>query len=145
MTSTMDFDSIAPQEVPVRIKGKDYILKECGAGGSVTYRDAVMKASRLTPDGLGIIPGAGSAETELLLVSLCLYEKVEGKDDKTVGLPFVKGLSLLILNPLYRKAREISGLNDDENTVPLLREKIKYLTERLEALEKAKVDSASGK
>lgn len=106
----MDFDSLVPAEEPVKFRGKQYVLREADADAVRRYRNAIFKCTR-TGDNGRISAGEGLADTEPLLVSLCLFE-VTDKGEKPVSLPTVLSWPGHVVKAIFEKAKEISRLNE---------------------------------
>lgn len=101
------FDSVTLQEVPVTIAGVSYVLRGATGAASCTYRNAMLAATKLNSEGK---PTSleGMADTEPLLVSLCLF------DSNNVAVPLATILNWPnhILKDLYDAAKEISRLDE---------------------------------
>lgn len=134
------FDDIAPIEVSVTIKGKSYILREASEAASSRYKNAQFKAMKLAEgiDGSKTSSIDGMAETEALLVSLCLFEKTE-TGEKTVPLEEIKRLPHKVVEPIFKCAEEISGLQNKESEEAL----VKQLKEIQGKLTKVRANKAS--
>lgn len=127
------FDDITPIEIPVEISGKHYILREATGEAAAKWRSAMLRCTKLGPGG---VPESvtGLAETELLLVALCLFEVVEGAANKPVTMTFVANLPYRVTGKLFETAKRISGLDADEKAEDL-RKRIEEDSRRLELLE----------
>jgi hypothetical protein len=147
MTTDFDFDHIVPTEIPVKIGGKKYVLREAGSDAAIKFRDAVMAATTWVPgiDGKPenrIARVEKMADTEILLVALCLFPaNADGqlaKDENgsptaaPVGMSFVRNLLDRIRQPLYDKIKEISPTLADDTEASLAKEmeNLKRRTER---------------
>jgi hypothetical protein len=114
--TTFDFGSLEPIVVgPFVLRGKKYILREATEGAAVTYRNALLKSTKLGPDGkpTGI---DGMAFAEPLLVQQCLFE-VDATGPGThgpVSLKFVNDLPSRVATQLFETAKKISRLDDEE-------------------------------
>lgn len=72
----IEFDDLAPVEVPVKVKGAmRFVLVEASAEAAVRYRSACAKSFKY--DDGKIVGAEGLAAAEPLLVSLCLYHSTE--------------------------------------------------------------------
>jgi hypothetical protein len=110
------FEDITPIEVPVTYGAKSYILKEAGEGAACRFRDAVLRAHRLKDGKLTGMEGIPHVEP--LLVSMCLYERVNGakgqqSHDVLVSLATINTWKPQFVSKLFKRAKEISGLNED--------------------------------
>jgi hypothetical protein len=110
LSAPMDFDSLEPALVHVKIRGKEYQLREAGVDTVMKWRNAMYKATRPDTDGTPR-PSEGFPDTDVLLLSECLYDV---KTAKPVDRSFIRSLSMKVFNPLLTRLRQISGLD----TVP---------------------------
>lgn len=133
----IEFDDIAPIEVPVKRKGLNYVLCECDEGGAVKYRAASMRGVRLveTEDGQEVVMGDGQAESEPLLVSLCLHQVYPDGRRRQVSLSEIKTWRPEEVKQLHERAKAISNLGEDSDDPDKLRKQIARLQKRLERLE----------
>lgn len=129
----MDFNfSAEPVSIPVTINSKQYILKECSEDAFTAYRNVSQKAMTLVD---GKLVSEGGAEADTLLLQRCLFEVVgEDKPNPPVKLEFIRGLPRRITKPLYNKLRQMSGFDEDEETVDFLTKRIEHDTKKLKAL-----------
>lgn len=127
------FDDIAPVEIPVRVGSRSYILREASEAAASQYKNAQLKAMKLaeSADGSKHSSIDGMAETEALLVSLCLFEKTENGGERTVPILEIKKLPHRIIKPLFEKAEAISGLQNKETKEEIVK-KIKELQGKLQ-------------
>jgi len=133
----IEFDDVAPIEVPVKRRGLSYLLCECDEGGAVKYRAASMRGVRLveTEDGQEVVMGDGQAESEPLLVSLCLYQIYPDGRRRQVSLSEIKTWRPDEVKQLHERAKAISNLSEDTDDPEKLRKQITRLQKRLEKLE----------
>lgn len=126
------FESLEPIQVPVKLGTKDCFLQEASESGASRYKNAALKGTKVTEnaDGSKHASVDGVSETEVLLVSLCLFEKTENGGHKNVDLSFLKTLPHRIIRPLFEKAEEISGLKRKE-TKDELRKRLKEIQDKL--------------
>lgn len=98
-------------EVPVMISGKSYTLKEASGEAACIYRNTMLKCTRLGVDGK---PSSvdGLADIEPLLVSLCLFDS----SGNQVPVKTVRSWPSKVVNRLYTKAKEISELDEEDNS-----------------------------
>lgn len=96
-------------EIPVEIDGEQYVLREASGETAATWRNAIMRCAVIGPDGkpTGV---RDLADTELLLVSLCLFHVGSGN---AVGLDFVRSLPNRVCRALFAKVREISDIDEE--------------------------------
>ena len=117
MTDELDFDDLVEIEVPIKVKGKDYILREASSQAACAYRNAMIRCTTLGPDGRATRMD-NIADTEPLLVSLCLFQT----DGKPVDLGTIRSWPTRVVTALYDKAKEISSLNEVPTEKELLLE-----------------------
>lgn len=103
-------------EVPVEIDGRKYCLREVSADGAVAYRNKLLGSAVLGKDEDGNLTAKeihGLADLPLFLLSKCLF------DDKGALVPLetLQGWPSRVIDPLAEKAKEISGLGDQEEEV----------------------------
>jgi hypothetical protein len=120
---SLNFDDITPIEVPVTINKKSYVLREANEAGAARYKNAQFKAMKLAEgiDGSKTSSIDGMAETEALLVSVCLFEKTENGGEKNVPIEEIKRLPHRVIEPLFKRAEEISGLQNKESKEDLVK------------------------
>jgi endonuclease YncB( thermonuclease family) len=138
----LEFDLASPAEVPVRVGSERFVLMEAMGDAVRKWRNAVLKCTQIGEDGK---PRAmhGLADTESLLVSLCLCSADEDGNVRrnsrgdTVHVPVERILAWpnRVQAELFQVAKRISGI-DAPDTAESLREQIAQLQERLEAVEK---------
>lgn len=104
---TIDLGDISLIEVPYRIGGNDYVLKEADGEATCAYRNAVFKATELGPDGTPVRI-RNMADVEPLLVSLCLFNE----DGRRIDQNFIRKWPNRIQKALYDKVKEISQLDE---------------------------------
>lgn len=143
MSDELNFDDLAPIEIPVSVARKKYVLREASGGASVIWRDAVGRAVKIGPEGkpAGI---DGMASTEPLLISQCLYVPDEsgkirlqpnGDPDQRYLVPIqtIRSWQARVQNKLFEKIKEISDL-DNKETEKTLEEKMAKLKEQMATL-----------
>jgi hypothetical protein len=122
------FDTIDLQEVPVQIAGKHYTLREASGEAARRYRNALLRAAKLGPDGK---PKSidGMADAEMILVNECLVDKSGRKTPIQVLGSWPAG----VIKRLFNKAYEISDLKEgEEDTIEGLRKRKERLEKELE-------------
>lgn len=104
----MDFGDISLIEVPVKIAGKDYILREASGGAAEKYRDASIAGMTFTDGKLTRVEGLAGVES--LLVSLCLF------NDKGLPVPLslIRSWPSRVQKRLFERAKKISDLNESK-------------------------------
>lgn len=129
MSEEFDYD-ITPQEIPVTVGGKKYVLREATGDAACRYRNALLKSTKLGPEGK---PSHidGMADVEPLLVSLCLYEKTD--PERLVALHLVRSWPSRIQKALFAKVKEISEL-DERDTAETLEKQLAETQRKLAEL-----------
>lgn len=127
---------LTPVEIPVKIGGKNYILREADGAAAVQYRNAMLSCTQIGTDGK---PSSvkGMAGTEPLLVSLCLLTNEPSETRRAVMIDEVKAWPYRIQKGLYDKAKEISELEEEDTEESLLKERAK-IDKKLEAVRESK-------
>lgn len=135
----IDFGDLAPIQVPITIRKVKWILLEASGDAATRFKNANMAAGRFSPDGQRISL-VGLADSEPLLVSLCLY-----KADKDGNLPvdaqgnadprarasieFVKAQPNKFQRQLFDIIKEISPDLDETPTIESIDKQIAKLQE----------------
>ena len=101
-------------EVPVTIDGKSYLLKETSGAEACEYRNAVLASTQMEGGRRTFV---GLANSEPLLVSLCLYEITDDGPQKRVPLQVISNWPSKVVSQLFEKAKEISGIDQDVEEV----------------------------
>jgi len=104
----LDFGNLDLKEVPVKVDGVEYLLREANGGAVITYRNKLHFEMSKRDQGT-VTDKTGIADLEPLLVSLCL---VDAENKKFVPQATIRGWPNRIQKALYNKAREISGMNE---------------------------------
>jgi hypothetical protein len=111
---TMKFDDAVIRERQVSIGEQVYLLKEATGEAVAKYRDAQLRATKLNKEA-DVVQLGDVAESELLLLSLCLWEAQThgGKylPKQSVSLDTVKAWPSRITTPLFTELERMSGLN----------------------------------
>lgn len=132
----MVYEDLEPVFVPVKLKGKNYRLIEADTDAAVKYRNAVVRCAKLGPDGKPVLLD-GAADSEPLLVQLCLREVVKERGVERlapVSLGFVKSLAPNVTADLYARAKRISKLDIEEDTEETLTQQLENIQKRLDTL-----------
>lgn len=103
--------------VPVAFRGRDLKIREATADAAAQWRTAMFKALK---------QDVGLADSQILLVSLCLFE---GADFRPVPKGEVKTWPGRVIGKMFDVAMKISGL-DGLDTVEDVERRIKELTEQ---------------
>lgn len=145
----LNFDSLEPISFPVKIAGNDYILTEASESAACRYRDAQLKGVNVTEslDGNKKAAVDKMADTEALLVSLCLCQVIDGGGTKTVPLETIRSWPHRIVHPIFLKAEEISNLKKVQ-TKDEIKKQIRELQGKVKSMEQTEsvtTDEDSGK
>lgn len=150
-TDSLDFDadgsSLTLTTVPVRYQGKNFLLVEALGDAVAQWRNAQMQGTTLRQsddDSTKTIALGGLADSEPILVSLCLFEPDKegnlildprGNVDtrRRVPLSVVRCWPNRVVSRLFERAKAISGL-DEVETAASLQKKIVDMQGRLNKL-----------
>lgn len=109
-------EDIARIEVPVRVGGKDYVLREASEDAFRQYQNSIMRAGRFkNGEQVGF---EDIADSDSLLLSLCLFEGYEHPKGSTklnyrpVLLKTVRDWPRRITKPLIDRCKLISGIDE---------------------------------
>jgi len=141
----MVFEDLAPIEVPVRMGGKRYVLVEASEDAACKYRNHTTGCARFENGRMVGLSGP-IADVEPLLVSLCLFELYDHQGEtrrRPVTLNQVKGWPARVVRPLFERAKEIGGLQEEDDPTAL-RRRIAADRQRLAALESGEAETAEG-
>lgn len=130
MADLLDFSDLTPIQLKVRIGAQEYILREASGDAACRYRNALLECTELDSDGKPKVL-RNLANTETLLVSLCLFTK----DGKPVPEATIRSWPARIVKRLFEQAKLISEL-DESTTLDGLRAQREALDERIRQLEK---------
>ncbi len=130
---SMVFDDILPQEVPVRIGKKDYVLREPMGDVAAKYRNAVTNCTKME-DG-NVVGLRGFGDIQPYLVSLCLFEVLADGTVKnvSVALADVRGWPNRIISDLFDRAEAMGGLEPKQDEAALAKQ-IAKLQRKLDKL-----------
>jgi hypothetical protein len=114
LTKPIVYEDICRKEVPVKLGGTNYILKEGSAGAVKAYRNALI--TRASFDDKGKVTKLGGiADTESVLVAGCLF-KVIPNGLHAVTLAEVEELPYYIIQDLFSRAKAMTrGLDEKHN------------------------------
>jgi hypothetical protein len=133
--SKLEFDDLAPREVPVRLGKQEYILAEASAGAAAAYDNRKMKGATLGEDGT-FARLENLADLRPYAISLCLRKE----NGEMVTEEWVRSLPDRIIDPLYDRLREISPSLFGTTTVEDLERQRSRIDEAIKALEAKKGD-----
>jgi hypothetical protein len=111
----MDFDAgrgtLAPIQIPVKFRGKNYVLCEPDEGGTCEWKNRNLQEAEYRDGRLYKV--GKLADGEPFLVSRCLYHaNAEGQPGNLVSLIEIRSWPPRVVNSLFEKAKEIGDLND---------------------------------
>lgn len=109
-----DFNfSLDERTFDINIAGQRYVIVEASEESAKRYKNTAMRATKFSdkgkPSGVD-----GLADVEPLLVSMCLFKVDEAGMRTPVQLSTILRWPHRVVAPIYQKARELSGLKDDE-------------------------------
>lgn len=142
------YEDLAPVQIPVRYKQDRFVLREATPGGGAAYKNALARTARFD-QGRNFVGVDNVAETELLLVSHCLYLADSNGDLKltpqghpiNVPLGVIKSWNFPFVEQLAKRAKEISGLareDTEAETEESLERKIAELQKQLDGMREAR-------
>lgn len=117
--AALDFDDFTLQEEPVKLFGKNYVLREATGAAACKWRNDIFKSTKLGPDGKPVSVD-GLADSEPNLVSLCLFERYDDGRGQTrernVPLATIRGWPQRVVKRLFERAKDMSelGMEDQE-------------------------------
>ncbi len=146
--SAMVFDDLAPITVPVTIGTGTYLLKEATGDAACKFQNALLKATKLGPEGRPVSL-EGLADAEPLLVSMCLFEvvKITNKagdvvtQERPVPLHVVRGWKNKVQKDLFNRIKVISDIGGEEETEAVLVKRIADAQKKLDAIRAAKAEA----
>ncbi len=114
MPREMSFD-LTVTEVPVTISGEKYVLREASGDAACRYQNAQVACMRMTDGQVSKVTAI--ADTQPLLVSLCLLKLVQkpdsdGVEKRLVSISTVRSWPSRVVKDLFETAKEISGLEE---------------------------------
>lgn len=136
-TSDFNFSDEPITFGPFPIGKRTFVLKECSEATFTAYANSIKKALRRSTEDTKILYQDGGQEADTLLLQRCLFEVVGEKQIPT-PLAYIEDLPRRISSKLYAKIREISGMDDEQET-------IEFLTSRIESDKKKLADLNEGK
>lgn len=126
---------------PFSIGKRSFVLKECSESAYTAYRNSINKSVRRSNEDTKLIYQDGGQEADTLLIQRCLYEII-GEKQHPVTLTFVEELTRRISSKLYDKIREISGMDDETETLEFLEKRIESDKKKLADLNEGKDTAA---
>lgn len=112
---TWDLGDVTLREVPVRIGGHDYVLREASEAAAVEWRNSQLAGVTFDPTSGKPKTVNGVASIEPTLVSRCLFRiGPDGKTTIPVNIKTISGWPQAKVKALYDKVKELSGLDEEE-------------------------------
>ena len=149
--TSINFDDLAPVQIPVTVKGVKYLLCEASGDAATKWRNANVAAARY--DDGKMVGVDGIANSEPLLVSLCLCEtnpdggvKYNKQGDPCfVPIRTIRAWPARIQRKLHDTIKQISDL-DEAETREVLEKRLADTEKKLAALDTAEgKDTAEGR
>lgn len=119
MTNEFDFNDLKEIEIPVSVKGIDYLLIE--ASGEIGRRFQNKSIDGATLEDGKISKLSNTADAQFVLLAGCLVT-TEGR--KPVQGSLIRSWNHKITKKLFEKAKEISELNEDNSLEALLKQRL---------------------
>lgn len=112
-SGVLEFD-ITRTVIPIKIKTKngidEYELKEATGDAACRWRNSILSKTKLGPEGKPQTI-VDLADSEPVLVALCLYPK---GSDKNINTALVRSWPARVQKALFAKAKEISDVDEDD-------------------------------
>lgn len=146
MSENEQVDLLAPMvfkeeqiAIPVTVQGKEYVLKEATGDAATKYRERILRATVLGPDGKPTkMNGVASADPYLL--SLCLFTK----NGHPVPESTIRSWSNRVYKALFERLLTISEMEVQQETIEALEEKLTELKRQQESAKNVPDDSLAG-
>lgn len=125
------------KQVDVTLDDKLFILKEASGGTAVEYQNAALNGVTFGADGKPQRM-VGQASVQSILVGGCLYQTGQSGTalSSSVGTKWVEeNLPAKVMKALFKEAKEMSDLGEDEETAEEIRNQIKKLEDKLIKIE----------
>jgi hypothetical protein len=131
----MNFDDIAPIQIPVTIGGNKYLLKEANGDIVCRHRNNVINCSKLEDGKLTAIQGL--PDTEFSLVQMCLSTVTDdpATNGKPVLMSVVRSWKNKVVKELFNKIKEISEMDEDDSLKTLIKQRDE-LNKKIDAIKR---------
>lgn len=133
----LDFNDLSVIELPVKVTGKNYILKEASGDAACKYRNSMLACTKLGPDGKPVSVN-GIADCEPSLVASCLFEVTEKNTQVPVPLAMIRSWPDRVQKKLAETVKKVSGMETSEENEETLKKQIGELQEKLDKVVEAK-------
>lgn len=122
MTDVIDFSNLAVIEIPVKIGSETYVLREATGKAAQAFQNALLQRTTFGPSGK---PQKTERLGDLttLLLSYCLFTQ----DNKPVAESVIASWPNRVVSELFDKAKQISKLEGEEETIEKLEKRIEEL------------------
>jgi hypothetical protein len=139
----LDFSDLEVIELTIPIFDKVFILREASGDAGTKYKNACLNAMKVTK---GQVAGFNRlADVEPLLISFCLfYKNDDGTRGTLVPIDKIRAWPYKVQNALFEKAKEISGIQDENDTVESLEERLREAKEDEEESKNGQADTGDG-
>lgn len=128
-----DFENLEVIEIPFKYQGKQYVLVEADEDTAAAYRNASVRGAKILDGKLVGLP-TDVAGVQSLLVAGCL-RLVDGNGMRQpVERETVKRWPSRVVKPLFNKAKEISELDEEDETEDQLIQQRAELNRKLSEL-----------
>lgn len=128
------FEDLEPISIPVTIGKNIYTLREASSDDACKWRKHLFRSSKME-GGKPVMSLDSISDSEPLLLSYCMYESYTDKfgtaKERKVDLQVVRSWPNRIVRPLFEKAKEISALDEQEETEEQITKKIEDLNAKL--------------
>lgn len=121
MSKEFRWDSLDTIEIPVHIAGQDYVLVEASGAVARAWRGHSLKSFVMKEKGKGKSRESTTtmseevAESDILLLSQCFF-KITPNGRQRVPMKELEKWPHRIIKPLFEEIKEISELNEDEES-----------------------------
>lgn len=110
----LEFDTLEPTRVPVRIGTTKYILQEADEDTATKFRNLATKGMTMQDGKMSF--GSGLGDMEPFLVSRCLWELNEdGSIRRQAPEQLVRSWPSRVVKPIFDEAKRISLLDEQES------------------------------
>jgi len=143
------FEDITPVEVPVRIGGQDYVLREVSGDAATRYRNARANCTKFSNGEFAGVDGP-IADAQPKLVSDCLFKVVVLPDGTTifskVEEKVVRTWPDRVQKALFEKVQRISPSLEDagDETIENLEAKLAKLKETRDSSKNSQSSTTDG-
>lgn len=114
--SPMEFDTLDLIEVPVKIAGVNYVLREAASGAAAEWRNAIIKGATFGDEGK-VTRMDGVGYSEALLVSKCLFQVLPNNTicNESVIVNIIRTWPAKVVKALFERVKLISDLNEKDD------------------------------